>query len=332
MKEKNKIFIFAFFLFIFNSANSENIYFASDKPPASAKDIPAESPLCYRFNVKSIEKQLEKLKTKYHGQIYDYSITNINGASVLSAKRRGEDGEVINYYYTNNPKLCNEYQKTNLQKEPIFLKNDTLKNENNSLFSQDLNGDEGHIKSDIENSVYRNTGDTKKPSIRLNYNDSENNDNKFLSSVFIYLFLAVLVFLLIYFGIFWHVIFFTLYAIYHLIYNFICISSKGLNLALKGNLFKFKYREKISYSQKPSDEDNRFQKNNSDINKDKRTEVEILGLQPVFTFEELRKAYKEQCQRLHPDKWQDKPDSVRSVMEEELKRVNDAYNKLKIRF
>lgn len=66
--------------------------------------------------------------------------------------------------------------------------------------------------------------------------------------------------------------------------------------------------------------------------KDNRTPEQVLGIQPGFTYEELRKAYKVQCQRLHPDKWHDRPAHIREAMEEEQKRVNWAYGVLEKRF
>ena len=45
------------------NASSNYLYFASEKPPT--ENIPSEAPLCYRFTVESIEKQLEKLQHKY---------------------------------------------------------------------------------------------------------------------------------------------------------------------------------------------------------------------------------------------------------------------------
>lgn len=66
--------------------------------------------------------------------------------------------------------------------------------------------------------------------------------------------------------------------------------------------------------------------------KDTRTPEEVLGLQPGYTKEELRRAYKAHCQRLHPDKWQDRPPHIQEAMEEEQKRVNWAYGVLEKRF
>lgn len=70
----------------------------------------------------------------------------------------------------------------------------------------------------------------------------------------------------------------------------------------------------------------------TEIETDTRNPEEVLGLRPGFTFDELRRAYKEHCQRLHPDKWQDRPDYFKSMMEEEQKKVNEAYNELKKRY
>jgi hypothetical protein len=62
---------------------------------------------------------------------------------------------------------------------------------------------------------------------------------------------------------------------------------------------------------------------------DKRTPEEILGLKGNWTQEDLRKIYKSESQRTHPDKWIGKPANVRHAMEEEYKNIQQAYNQLK---
>jgi curved DNA-binding protein CbpA len=62
---------------------------------------------------------------------------------------------------------------------------------------------------------------------------------------------------------------------------------------------------------------------------DRRTPPEILGLAPDWTPDELEKAYRRECQRLHPDKWTGKPPAIREAMEQEFKRVQEAYKRLK---
>lgn len=62
---------------------------------------------------------------------------------------------------------------------------------------------------------------------------------------------------------------------------------------------------------------------------DTRTNLEILGLSPGFTQEELKKAFKRESSRSHPDKWTGKPTHIQKAMEEEQKLVNKAYDELK---
>lgn len=62
---------------------------------------------------------------------------------------------------------------------------------------------------------------------------------------------------------------------------------------------------------------------------DTRTPEEILGLKGNWTQEELRKIYKSESQRTHPDKWIGKPQAIRHAMEEEYKNIQQAYNQLK---
>ncbi len=69
--------------------------------------------------------------------------------------------------------------------------------------------------------------------------------------------------------------------------------------------------------------------NNAEIPVDNRKPEEVLGLNPNFTQAELKIAYQRESNRTHPDKWINKPDSMRKIMEAEQKRINLAYNKLK---
>jgi DnaJ domain len=62
---------------------------------------------------------------------------------------------------------------------------------------------------------------------------------------------------------------------------------------------------------------------------DTRTPEEILGLKGNWTQEDLKKIYKSESQRTHPDKWIGKPPAVRHAMEEEYKNIQQAYNQLK---
>lgn len=61
----------------------------------------------------------------------------------------------------------------------------------------------------------------------------------------------------------------------------------------------------------------------------KRTYEQILGLMAGWTEDDLKKAYKREAQRTHPDKWIGKPESLKKIMEAEYKAVQEAYRKLK---
>lgn len=65
---------------------------------------------------------------------------------------------------------------------------------------------------------------------------------------------------------------------------------------------------------------------------DTRTPEEVLVVQPGCRYDELKQAYRLQCQRLHPDRWQDRPPHIRAMLEDEQKRVNVAFQVLKKRF
>jgi DnaJ domain len=62
---------------------------------------------------------------------------------------------------------------------------------------------------------------------------------------------------------------------------------------------------------------------------DTRTPEEILGLKGNWTQEDLRKIYKSESQRTHPDKWIGKSQAIRQAMEEEYKKIQAAYRILK---
>lgn len=65
---------------------------------------------------------------------------------------------------------------------------------------------------------------------------------------------------------------------------------------------------------------------------DNRSPEEILGLKPGFTKEELKKAWRSEAARWHPDQLRNKPPHLVKQAEEELKRINGAYERLKGRF
>ncbi len=65
-----------------------------------------------------------------------------------------------------------------------------------------------------------------------------------------------------------------------------------------------------------------------DVFSDGRKPEEILGVNADFTEAELKVAYQRESNRTHPDKWANKPDSIKKVMEHEQKLINLAYRKL----
>lgn len=89
---------------------------------------------------------------------------------------------------------------------------------------------------------------------------------------------------------------------------------------------KPKYQTKTEYYHAPQ-----FSNRNLDafdIFSDGRKPEEILGLNSGFTQIELKAAYQRESNRTHPDKWANKPDSIKAVMEHEQKLINLAYQKL----
>jgi len=66
--------------------------------------------------------------------------------------------------------------------------------------------------------------------------------------------------------------------------------------------------------------------------KDSRTPEEILGLKPnSYTLADLKKAKKVKSNAFHSDKLKDVPEALRLAMQEEQKKVNSAFEKLKSR-
>jgi DnaJ like chaperone protein len=59
---------------------------------------------------------------------------------------------------------------------------------------------------------------------------------------------------------------------------------------------------------------------------------EILGLQPVANFEEIKKAYRKLSMRYHPDKVVHLGEEFKGVAEEKMKEINAAYQYLKKKF
>lgn len=92
--------------------NLQFIYFAADAPPTA--NAPSEAPLCYKFQVASLEEQLGKIKVKYPN-FYDEQLSNnADGSRSLIAKRKDEQGKEIKYFYSSSPTLCNQYQQQRL--------------------------------------------------------------------------------------------------------------------------------------------------------------------------------------------------------------------------
>ena len=86
------------------------IYFAAESPPKD-NNIPAESPLCYKFMIESPEDQLKKLKAKYPDIYNDSIITNQDGTKKLLAYRKDGSDTEISYFYTTSPEACSDYQR-----------------------------------------------------------------------------------------------------------------------------------------------------------------------------------------------------------------------------
>jgi curved DNA-binding protein CbpA len=61
---------------------------------------------------------------------------------------------------------------------------------------------------------------------------------------------------------------------------------------------------------------------------DRRSAEQILGLKPGWTKEDLKKAFREKSKKVHPDNWNGMPQKLQKEMEEEQKRVNNAYSEL----
>ena len=85
-------------------------------------------------------------------------------------------------------------------------------------------------------------------------------------------------------------------------------------------------REKIEDKRKKQQHQERTE---TKTEREPRSYEEILGLQQGWTQDDLKKAYQRECQRLHPDRWVGKPQNIREAMEEEYKKVQEAYRKLK---
>jgi len=64
------------------------------------------------------------------------------------------------------------------------------------------------------------------------------------------------------------------------------------------------------------------------VDQDSRSPQKILGLHDGFTFSDLKKAYKQAVSRYHPDKYAHMSESFQKEAEQELVKVQVAYNEL----
>ena len=92
---------------------------------------------------------------------------------------------------------------------------------------------------------------------------------------------------------------------------------------------KKKQYQKQSQSQREKTNQGKQHETTRQEEEDTRSYEQILGLQSGWTEEDLKKAYQRECQRTHPDKWVGKSESLRKIMEEEYKAVQEAYRELK---
>lgn len=89
------------------------VYFAADAPPTD--NAPSEAPLCYKFQIASLEEQLGKIKVKYPNLYDEKILKSADGSRSLIAKRKDEQGKEVKYFYSSSPRICNEYQQQRLQ-------------------------------------------------------------------------------------------------------------------------------------------------------------------------------------------------------------------------
>ncbi len=118
-------------------------------------------------------------------------------------------------------------------------------------------------------------------------------------------------------------------------FSFGLLFAKSLSFfELLDYLSPLRFMQKYSKQQKPkfNHANQQFSARNignTEVSIDNRRPEEVLGLNFNFTQAELKAAYQRESNRTHPDKWINKPDSMRKIMEAEQKRINLAYKKLK---
>jgi hypothetical protein len=61
---------------------------------------------------------------------------------------------------------------------------------------------------------------------------------------------------------------------------------------------------------------------------DRRTPMQILGLSPGYSKDDLKKAYKRESLKYHPDKVRHKPKHIQEMSAVEFKKIVSAYNEL----
>lgn len=98
----------------------------------------------------------------------------------------------------------------------------------------------------------------------------------------------------------------------------------------KAQEYVWEQAEKLKNDQAAFDKEKNSQKSSSSTQQqtDTRSHEEIIGVQAGYNKQELKAAYRAQCSRLHPDKWVDRPQEIRLLMEEEMKKVNRACDVL----
>jgi len=85
---------------------------------------------------------------------------------------------------------------------------------------------------------------------------------------------------------------------------------------------------KQEYQQRQSHKEQSGKKEDKSQKEEQRNYEEILGLSDGWTKSDLKAAYRQKCQQLHPDKWGGFPKNIALTMEKEYKEVQYAYKHL----